>query len=478
MPLAHGFTFGPFRLDIQAGQLFRDGAVVKIPARCVRLLHMLVAHAGEIVTKEQLAQVGWPDVAVEDNSVSQAMVRLRRTLTSADSSCAILTEHGFGYRLTGVVTRSDAPAHETDLDAILAPHRSFTEGRAALETLSRRRIADARRTFEQLLIHHPTDPRVHVGLANACALTFEASRADAVPDVDALRVAATHARDACRVNAEYGEAFATLGFVLERTGQKDDAVAALRHAVTLEPYNWRHQLRLSYGTWGNERLRAAHQVLALLPGCPMAHALAATVFVARNALGQAEREVDAGLAAAAGESDVSERFAPVALHWLKGLLCLARGETDDALAAFDRERALETGGHLYARESSANAWYAIGACRFRAGDMSEARVAFEHSLERRPNHHLAMAGLALANGTAEDLATGAAPTSVESALASAALFVAAGDVSKGVDTVTARLKCALPGSDGWLLPLEPMLQAYRVPDAWAPVLAILRGRAS
>ena len=48
------------------------------------------------------------------------------------------------------------------------------------------------------------------------------------------------------------------------------ALAAMRRAVSLEPDNWRHYFRLSYVSWGEERLRAARRTLALLPGFPLA----------------------------------------------------------------------------------------------------------------------------------------------------------------------------------------------------------------
>jgi hypothetical protein len=40
------------------------------------------------------------------------------------------------------------------------------------------------------------------------------------------------------------------------------------------------------------------------------------------------------------------------------------------------------------------------------------------------------------------------------------------------------LAAAPPGSAGWLLPIEPMLQAYANADLWAPALARLRTRAA
>ena len=161
-------------------------------------------------------------------------------------------------------------------------------------------------------------------------MQFEATRTDPAPDADALRLAASHAQHACRLSPDLAEAWATLGFVLERTGRRDDALAALGRAVTLEPDNWRHQVRLSLGSWGETRLRSARRALAECPHLPLAHWLAASVFVARDALDRAEREVDSGLGVAAVESHEAAPFSVVALHWLKGLLCLARGAADEA----------------------------------------------------------------------------------------------------------------------------------------------------
>jgi tetratricopeptide (TPR) repeat protein len=320
---------------------------------------------------------------------------------------------------------------------------------------------------------------MHVGLANACALAFEATRAGATPDAGARDLALSHAREACRLNPQYGEAWATLGFVLECGGNQTDALAALRRAVTLEPDNWRHHVRLAYASWGEDRLRAARQALALLPDCAMAHWLIASVFVARGALTQAERELDAALTMLADEPRMPERFSVVALHWLKGLLLHARGDDDGAMAMFERELALESRGQLYARECCANAWYAIGACRLRRGDDAGAREAFEQALARVPRHPMAHAGLALSTGaTTCEMLDATSSSSMDVAVARAALRVAADDVSGAAAIVAAALASAPAGNAGWLLPIEPLLNVAGAPDAWAPVLAALSARAS
>lgn len=131
---------------------------------------------------------------------------------------------------------------------------------------------------------------------------------------------------------------------------------------------------------------------------PLAHWLAATVFVARGALDQAERDVDRALAVAAVESPEAAPYSMVALPWLKGLLRNAAGDTADTMASFDRELALEARGHLNAREADANTWCAKGACCLAAGDHESAQAAFLEAVARVPKHPMAHAGLAILDG--------------------------------------------------------------------------------
>ena len=473
------YAFDNFVVDATARRVTRGGELVPIPDRHIGVLLYLVAHAGTVVSKDQLIATAWDGLAVTDNSLEQAISGLRRVLgDSPAGSPYIQTVPRQGYRFSATVTRTVARASDDSLEALLAPHRAWIEGRAALETFEAEQIRRARGVFEGVLRSAPDQASAHVGLANACIMQFEMTRADESRDTAALALAAQHAREACRLGQDYGEAWATLGFVLDRTGHHTDALAASRRAVTLEPDNWRHHLRLAYVSWGEERLRESRRTLALLPGFPLAHWLSATVHVARHALDEAERELDAGLASQASQENPS-RFSSVALHWLRGLLYLARGDARRALASLEKELSFESSGHLYARECCANTWYAIGALHARQQRRTDAVAAFQQALTRIPQHPLATLGLGILKGgppSAPPMSVSA--PSFEAAIGQAAILAVAGDVQEAMSLVDDALAAAPPGNAGWLLPVEPLLNVAAAPETWTPVLTRLRTRAA
>jgi DNA-binding winged helix-turn-helix (wHTH) protein len=463
------FTFGEFELDAAAPRLSRAGQPLTVPARHLDVLAALLARAGEVVSKDALVEAAWRDVAVTDNSLEQAISSLRRVLGGPNDAALIETVPRQGYRFTGAVERVTPRATDEALEALMAPHRAFVEGRAALESLSVDRVIEASQAFHTVLAAWPDHPAAHVGMASACAMRFEMTRADPVPDLDALAAAINHARESCRLDPKYGEAWATLGFVLDRTGANADAVAALSRAASLEPDNWRHHLRLAAVSWGEARLRAARRTLTLLPGCALAHWLAATVHVARQSLDEAERELSAGCAAIAAAGP-DARLSGAGLEWLLGLIRLSRGDAVAARQHFDRELAAEGAGHLYARECCANVWYAIGAMCRRSGDAAGASEAFAQALRRVERHPLASI---MAGTTAPTTAPPRNPVDV--AVAHAVALTCAGKRAEAASAVDAALALAPHGSSGWILPVEPVLQAGG--PEWESALARLRSRA-
>lgn len=484
------YSFGGFQLDEGARRLALGNEPVTLPDRHVDILLLLVSRPGQIVSKDELIEAGWKDVAVGDNSLEQAISSLRRKLgTAPDGSQYIETVARRGYRFGAPVNRSTPRQSDAELEALLAPYRMFVEGRAAVETLTNESVAHARDAFTRVVAASPDYAPGHLGLANALAFMFDATRADERPNVPAVVSALEHAREACRLDAGHAEAWATLAFVLSRTGATADAVAAGRRAIALEPDNWRHFLRLAYASWGEERLRAAAHAARLLPDLGLAHWLAATVHVARQAFDEAEREISAG-AAAQDSQDTGARFTAVGLHLVRALVRLARGDTVAAEGELGRELSFESTGHIYTRQACANSWIALGAIRLQRGQRLDAVTAFDEALARVPAHPLALAALTVVAdddqraAAREKLAGRVARLKnlgavVEAAMAPAVVATLEGRHAEAAALLHAALESASPGtSAGWTIPVEPLFDVTARPDEWASVLTMLRARAA
>jgi DNA-binding winged helix-turn-helix (wHTH) protein/cytochrome c-type biogenesis protein CcmH/NrfG len=483
-------TFGDFTLDARRKRLTRGGQAMELSEHQFDVLAHLVAHAGEVVSKDALIEAAWGGVAVTDNSLEQAISGLRRALGDKSRKPELIqTVPRRGYRFAADVTREDARTSDAELEALIEPYRAWVEGRAALESLERDAVLRAEQAFTLVVERAPDYAPAHRALANACVMHFEATRADEVPDADALVRAGQHAREACRLDAQSGEAWATLALVHYRSGLGVQAIAAARRAVMLEPDNWRHHLRLAYVGWGEERLRAAQKALALFPEFALARFLSGTVYVARQAFDLAEQELRAGAAAQAAQQG-SHAFVSVGSYWLLGLVRLARGNEQEALESFHRELSFEASGQLYGRECAANTWYAIGAVLLRQGRREEAAAAFERALERVPAHLLAMIGLSTVRDPSpkrEQLhqhithrisQLAAAGLVVDAAAGRAALMAVIGGVEEAPPLLDEALSSAPPGSAGWTIPVDPLLNASAHEAAFALVLARLRTRAA
>jgi tetratricopeptide (TPR) repeat protein len=452
----------------------------------------LVESAGKVVSRDALVEAGWGSVAVTDDSLKQSILRLRKALAAhRNGSPYIETVPNHGYRFIATVERAER--HDVEVpDADLAPYRAFVQGRADLHTLNRDKIKDARTAFEHVLQRVPDYAPAHVGLANACALTFEATRVDAVCDLESLRHAIRHARRGTTLAPASGEAWSTLAFALYLHGDPAEAVAAACKAVDLEPDDWRHSLRLAYVSWGEERIRAARELLRLCPGLALAHWLIATVLIARGAFEAALFVLQEGCRAQDTQSATADSFPAVGLHLLRGLVLGAQDRLDRAAQEFTHELTFVEGGQLYARECAANTWYALGAIRLRQKCREEAEHAFCNALDVAPGHPFAAAALgppfaeasAFAKAPADKTGGKPVPTLedrdprfVDAAIASAVGLVRAGRHADAAQAYReAVLKSTLP-SAGWILPVEPLINPASHPDVWADTLAIVRQRA-
>jgi tetratricopeptide (TPR) repeat protein len=307
---------------------------------------------------------------------------------------------------------------------------------------------------------------------------------DAEPDRATLAEAGEHAREACQLDPSSGNAWSTLAMVLYHGGDGRSAIAAARKAIAIEPREWHHHLRLAYVSWGAERLRAAQRVQALYPGLALAHRFGATVFVARGAFDAALEYLRAGCAAHDAQQQDASRFKAVGLHLLHGLVLAACGAPEAALEAFQRELAVLEPGHIYARECRANTCYAIGAMHLRHDRRGEARAAFQDSLALVPGNALASVGLSFSENPnrfspmPQPVASDPANVTVDQAMVRAVVLALQNRHVEAARLCGDALRAADAGSAGWLLPVEPLLQATAHAECWARTLAKLRDRAS
>ena len=80
MPSAASYKFGPFVVDGGAYRLLRDGDIIPLSPKIIDLLLYLAARPSALVSKDELFKALWPDVAVTDNALTQAVSELRQAL--------------------------------------------------------------------------------------------------------------------------------------------------------------------------------------------------------------------------------------------------------------------------------------------------------------------------------------------------------------------------------------------------------------
>ena len=74
------YRFGPFELQPNQRRLLNDGHPVELGHRAFDVLSVLVERAGQLVTKDQLLGLVWPDVVVEDNNLQVQVSTLRKII--------------------------------------------------------------------------------------------------------------------------------------------------------------------------------------------------------------------------------------------------------------------------------------------------------------------------------------------------------------------------------------------------------------
>lgn len=101
------YEFGPFRLDAENFRLLRGSHQIKVEPRVYDFLLVLVEHAPQTATKEELLTAVWKDANVEESNLAVCVTKLRRALGPE----YIETVDRRGYRLTAEVKSISGQVH-------------------------------------------------------------------------------------------------------------------------------------------------------------------------------------------------------------------------------------------------------------------------------------------------------------------------------------------------------------------------------
>ena len=139
------YAFGPFILDPRERRLTRDGHRLAVPGKAWRILVILAEAGGRLVPHETLRAELWPNVVVEDRTLTVHISTLRKALANGSPAEIIETVPRAGYRLAlPVRLLSPADAAAPIAEATTLAVRPFaTSDLAAADSYLGVGIADA-----------------------------------------------------------------------------------------------------------------------------------------------------------------------------------------------------------------------------------------------------------------------------------------------------------------------------------------------
>ena len=114
------YRFGPFELDVRAGELRKHGIRLHLRDQAFQLLLLLLERPGEIVVRTEIRDRLWPNQTVVefDHGINTAIRRLREVLgESAETPRYIETVARRSYRFVGEVEVVEASSSEPPASA-------------------------------------------------------------------------------------------------------------------------------------------------------------------------------------------------------------------------------------------------------------------------------------------------------------------------------------------------------------------------
>jgi len=103
-------TCGPFQIDPATQVVHRDGQLLPLGQKAALLLAALFRRPGEVLTKTELMDAAWSDVAVEESNLTVQIASLRKTLgRTTDGTEWIVTVPRVGYRFVSQSSEASQP---------------------------------------------------------------------------------------------------------------------------------------------------------------------------------------------------------------------------------------------------------------------------------------------------------------------------------------------------------------------------------
>lgn len=331
------WMLGEWTVDPHANELVhRSGSRVRLEVRAMRVLELLHAHAGTVVTTEEILSEVWGRKVVSPHSVATVISELRKAL--GDDSRAIETIPKRGYRLaTGIaIPVQDPPRRFRPLTiavgtlAVLVGVVVLWVGRTASDTNSSRAVEStltakylqarqlwgrrehdatlqARELLQQLIRENPDFAAAHAALADIYA--HKTGDDLGLPELETFREAQRHLDRAQALDPNLAESYVTQALLdFFRDHQPRKALASIDIALAKDA-------RFAY----------AWQTRAMLLSALGEHAQSLAAI-------ERARELD-----------------PVSssIGWDQVWFLYLAGESERALAAFDRESQSSQPVYLY-----------------------------------------------------------------------------------------------------------------------------------
>ena len=116
--------FGSFELDRRSGELFKGGSRIRLQEAPLKILQALLERPGEMITRDALRHLLWPDDTFVDfdNGLNTAVNRLRTSLgDSADEPKFVETVGRRGYRFVAPVSTPAPPVTSANVASGFSP---------------------------------------------------------------------------------------------------------------------------------------------------------------------------------------------------------------------------------------------------------------------------------------------------------------------------------------------------------------------